>query len=268
MPDDNIEPGAVSVANMKGYSKTYYWDEDGGPEFEENPYQSNIIKINLKSDRQPFALVEPPEGDGNLITSYKGHGRNSYFNWWDHWPVSQDASDGRGARSASNPSHSSLCHIGLPGNATAEWASYMESEEKVTKLMMHGMTHKKVEELVPLAKSWLNAPILRLKGSGFESRGYRETQMAYLLSRKDQISNIPLDFTIEASEDSPLVNPAFVIGSWGEAIPVLSINGEKMDPGADFRYGIEHQLDGTDLIIWIRMESSRPVTVSVKPSVD
>ena len=180
--------------------------------------------------------------------------------------MSQDASDGRGARSASKPSHSSLCHIGLPGNATAEWATYIETEEKVTKLMMHGMTDKKVEELVPLAKSWLNAPILRLKGSGFESKGYRETQMAYVLSRKDIISNIPLDFTIEASEDSPLVNPAFVIGNWGESIPKLSINGETMDPGIDFRYGLEHQLEGTDLIIWIRMESSRPVTVSVKPS--
>lgn len=113
LPDDNVELGAVSVANMKGEHHTYYWDKDGGPPFDENPPRANILTINLKSERRPFALVPPPPYDYDMITAYRGHGRNSHFNWWDHWPVSQDASDGRGARSAERPSHSSLCHIAL-----------------------------------------------------------------------------------------------------------------------------------------------------------
>jgi hypothetical protein len=113
LPDDNVELGAVSVANMEGEHHTYFRDEDGGPPFDRSPSRANILTINLKSERRPFALVPPPPYDYEMITAYRGHGRNSNFNWWDHWPVSQDASDGRGAMSVERPSHSSLCHIAL-----------------------------------------------------------------------------------------------------------------------------------------------------------
>ena len=125
LPDDNIEPGAVSVANMVGEHVTYFWDKDGGPAFDKNPDKANILTINLKSDKRPFALVAPPKKGNNMITSYRGHGRKSIFNWWDHWPVSQDASDGRGARNAERPSHSSLCHISLQIDPPIDcWGSY------------------------------------------------------------------------------------------------------------------------------------------------
>ena len=264
LPDDNIEPGAVSIANMEGEHITYYWDEDGGPEFNDNPPHSNIFKVNLKGSLQPFALVAPPKTDGNLITSYEGHGRNSIFNWWDHWPVSQDASDGRGAKSASNPSHSSLCHFALPGNSTATWDPYEESENKVTKLMMHGMTDRKVEEIVPIAKSWLSPCDLNLTGNGYTFKGYDPPQMAYVIERIDPGSS-SLEFTLEASEDSPLVNPAFVIRNWGDSRPELTINGKEVDQGPGFRFGIEQRLEGSDLVVWIRQESSEPLSVSLKP---
>lgn len=60
LPHENIEKGAVSVANMEGEHKTYYWDENGAPPFDENPPRANIYKINLKGERKPFALVAPP----------------------------------------------------------------------------------------------------------------------------------------------------------------------------------------------------------------
>jgi hypothetical protein len=113
LPEENIEEGAVTVANMQGDSKTYYWGEHSTGNFNENPPGSNIAIINLKSNLKPFAIVPPPPYDYNLINVYPGHGTNSMFNWWDHWPVSQFASDGRDASSAERPSHSSLCHIGL-----------------------------------------------------------------------------------------------------------------------------------------------------------
>jgi hypothetical protein len=265
LPDDNIELGAVSVANMQGESKTYFWDEDGGPEFNENPARSNIIKINLKGSLQPFALIAPPETEGNLITPYKGHGRNSCFNWWDHWPVSQDASDGRGARSAEKPSHSSLCHIALPGKSTAEWEPYEMSENMFTKLMMHGMTDKKVGDLVPLANSWLSAPELKLEGNGFESKGYDQTQMAYMIESTEPGASSSLDITLEASQGSPVVNPAFVIKNWGDAGAELRMNGATLERGTNFRYGIEYRLESTDLVVWIKKESTEPVTLSLTP---
>ena len=41
LPEDNIQAGAVSVANMKGEHHTYYWDENGGPKFDKNPSRAN-----------------------------------------------------------------------------------------------------------------------------------------------------------------------------------------------------------------------------------
>ena len=114
------------------------------------------------------------------MTTYLGHGRNSKFNWWDHWPVSQFASAGRGATSADRPSHSSLAHIGLPDTATAEWEPYEQEERKVVKIMLNGLTDKAVEDLLPLAMSWLNARELSVDGE-LECKGYDPTQMAYVL---------------------------------------------------------------------------------------
>ncbi len=265
LPEDNIEAGAVSLANMKGESKTYYWTQQGGPEFEEGPLHASILKINLKADHSPFALVSPPTEKGNLITSYLGHAPTSIFNFWDHWPVSQDASDGRTATSAERPSHSSLGHIGLPGMADMEWKPYKAEGIKRTKIMLHGMTQQSVEDLVPLAKSWLYAPELKLDDPGFTSEGYDPTQAAYVVRRIDSEPAAPVTFEIQASEDSPLINPAIVMKNWGVREVELSINGNVVERGADFRYGIENRMEGTDLVMWINRKSTEPVTVSLKP---
>lgn len=263
MPDDNIELGAVSVANMKGESKTYYWTRDGGSEFDEEPAHANILKINLKGSLKPFALVAPPEEDGILITSYEGHGRGSHFNFWDHWPVSQTASDGRMAKSAANPSHSSLCHIGLPGNATVEWKPYAKGEKSQTKIMLHGMTDKAVAELVPLAKSWLQPAELKLRGRGYSSEGYDPTQLAYVLVCKDPGKSSELEFKLAASKESPVINPAIVVKNWGRDDVSLKINGKRVQEGSGFRCGHVYGVTGTNLIVWIAADTEKDMSVSI-----
>jgi len=265
MPDENIELGAVSLANMKGESKTYYWTRNGGPEFNAGPKRANILKINLKGSLKPFALVAPPEKDGILITSYEGHGRGSHFNFWNHWPVSQVASDGRMAKSAANPSHSSLCHIGLPGNATVEWKPYAKGEKWQTKIMLHGMTDKPVAELVPLAKSWLQPAEPKLTGGAYKSEGYDPTQLAYVFVSKDPGKASKLTVELAASEESPVVNPAFVIKNWGDSDAELRIDGRKIKRSKNFRFGHRHSFEGSDLIVWLKTGSMKPVNISLRP---
>jgi hypothetical protein len=265
MPDDNIELGAVSVANMKGESKTYYWTKDGGPEFDGGPARANILKINLKAKRKPFALVAPPEKDGILITSYEGHGRGSHFNFWDHWPVSQAASDGRMAKSTANPSHSSLCHIGLPGNATVEWKPYAKGQKWQTKIMLNGMTDKPASDLVPLAKSWLQPPELKISGRNYKSKGYDPTQLAYVIASNNPGKGSELLFELAASKNSPIINPAFVIKGWGKAEATLKMNGKTIVSGKNFRFGGRWSPEGTDLVVWIKTESTKPIKISLSP---
>ena len=251
MPDDNIEPGAVSVANMKGESKTYYWSEEGGPEFNANPAHANIIKINLKGSLKPFAVVAPNKDDGTLITAYEGHGRNSRFNWWDHWPVSQDASDGRGATTVARPSHSSLCHIGLPGMATAEWQDYARGDNWRTKIMMNGMTGSNAADLANLAKTWLYPADLKINGEHFKYERYDPAQMAFLISSANKHQKNDLTFTVYAGPQTPLINPAFVIKGWGQHSAHVKINGKQLSPQNDFRITFRNTLESTDLLVWI-----------------
>lgn len=266
-PEDNIELGAVTLANMKGESKTHYWTKDGGPDFGQ-PEGANILKINLKAKHKPFAIVAPAEEDGILITPYKGHAPTSHFNFWDHWPVSQVASDGRVATSVDRPSHSSLCHIGLTGMATATWKHYAMGENWRTKIMLHGMTDKPAADLVPLANSWLQPPELKISGRNYDSKGYDPTQLAHVIASNDPGKGSELSFELAASKDSPVINPAFVIKGWGKAEATLKMNGKTIASGKNFRFGGRWSPEGTDLVVWIKTESTKPIKISLSPAGD
>ena len=263
MPEDNIESGAISLANMNGQSKTYYWTEEGAPEFDFGPEYASIFKVNLKSSQSPFALVTPPNENG-LITSYLGHAPNSNFHFWDHWPVSQDASDGRVALSAARPSHSSLGHIGLPGMADTEWLPFKLEDKKVTKIMLHGMTDKAVENLVPLGKSWLSPPELTLIGPGYISQGYDPSQAAYLISKSSSDNLNPLSLSINANKNSPLINPAFVITNWSKTDTVVKMNGNTLKKSIDYQIGYDKTFNGNNMIIWLEIESDTIINLRIE----
>ena len=263
MPDDNIDLGAVTLANMDGQEKTYTWTEEGGPEFEAGPPRANIIKINIKGSVKPYAIA-PPAAEGQLITPYSGHGRNSHFNWWDHWPVSQTASDGRGAVSAEKPSHSSLAHIGLPDVATAEWKPYEQGPETITKIMLHGLTDKAAAGLAPLAKSWLE-PVRAAVEGPYASEGYDPTQLAYILVAERHGQASELTVKLEASEASPVVNPAFVVEGWGSADASVSLDVGASAEVSEYRVGHSEGVDGKNLIVWIKTTQTDPMTVKIAP---
>jgi hypothetical protein len=265
----------VTLVNLRGESKTYHWTKEGAPDFGE-PKGANILRINLKAKHKPFAIVAPAQREVTLITPYKGHAPTSHFHFWDHWPVSQDATDGRLAVSVDRPSHSSLCHMGftysawkqleeLTGIPPVKWEYHAHGEEWQTKVMLHGMTDKPVTNLVPLAKSWLYAPDLELTSVGYSSGGYDQAEAAYQLINKRSGKPGKLAFCIAGSKERPIINPALVIRNWGECDVALELNGKKIERGQSFRFGHHHALEGSDLIVWIKIESMEPIRVSLSP---
>jgi len=254
IPEDNMNFDAVTFANLKGESKTYEWTERGGPPLRDPPDEPCIQVINFKNPHKPFTVVNP---DGVRIKVYGGHGKNSCFNWWNHWPVAQELSDTTEATSASRPSHSSLTHI--------EWKQHSQEGISRTWIMLNGMTDKAASELAPLAKSWLYPPQLKLSGSGYNSDGFDQTQRAHILSCKDNGRPSPLKLELAASENSPVVNPAVVVKNWGRFGASLKIDGKAIARGRNFRLGHRRSLEGSDLIVWFRAESTRPVRISLSP---
>ena len=146
---------------------TYSWAE-GAPEEISKPDNFNIQFVNLKSKSRPFVIVNEGkpsvtrrniETDGPWLRPYSGEINREYsiFPWWNHWPVAQIPSDGRWATEPDRVSHSSLSN-------DLEWKELELTERSHVRVMMHGLTSKKEEEILPLAKAWLYPPELMVIG--------------------------------------------------------------------------------------------------------
>ena len=253
-PDEVLEFAALSLANMEGDSHTYSWEHETPPFLPEDPPNANIQVVNTKAKYHPFSIIRPQ--DKPQIDIYAGEIRRDVcvFPWWNHWPVAPRPTDGRWAMYDDRASHASLSHW--------NWGYYDMTDDTMTKLMLNGMTTKTAEELVPLTKSWSNPAKLEVDGDGFESQGYDPTEMAYQLTCEGSDEIV---IHLHASEDSPLVNPAFVITNWGEGDIELKLNGKVLEHGEDYRVGHRDQLESTDLIVWVRYESESPTNIVIEP---
>jgi len=253
-PEDILNFGALTMANMKGESKTFSWEHEVPPARPGEPKNANIKKINTKSTYQPFSILRPV--DQPRYDIYAGEIRRdvSVFPWWNHWPVATKPTDGRYAQFADRPAHSSLSHW--------HWDAYEMTDNSVTKLMLIGMTKDDTKELLPIARSWTNAPELTSKNQNISDTDYDQTEKAYKIKLNKASEDI--DFTILANEEAPIVNPAIIIENWGESDIILKIDGVQMKRGSDLRYGYLYRLNTTDLIIWVQMESEETTNFSIE----
>lgn len=206
----------------------------------------------MKSRYSPFVIVDPK---GAAIDCYDGEiiRDRSMFPWWNHWPVSQQIrSNGRWAVAPDRPSHSSLSHI-------QSWQPVEITLDSITMVMLNGLTEKNPRDLLPLAKSWLqSAPI---EVSGRAADGYQQTEKAYVVHRVSNGSS--LEISLQASASSTVGNPALVIRNWGDAEARLTVNSKPLARGDSLRLGYVHRLEGTDLVVWMRVESTSPVKIQV-----
>jgi hypothetical protein len=257
-PEDVLDENAfLSLANMAGQSETYRWP----PEKPVVP-RANIQVVNYKSRYKPFLILteknpriwfakfrkRQPGKEIRGMSMPLG----SRFWWWNHWPVAQLANDGRVAEFPDRPSHSYT--------STQDSDPYETAGDSVTKIMLCGLTEKSAGELVPLAKSWLRPAELKLKTEASEYEGYDRTQRAYVLVRKAGDQPGFIEFELAASEESPVINPAFVIRKWGRAEPRLRVNGKAVGD-ENLRFGLHHTLEGCELIFWLMIKSVGPVRI-------
>lgn len=260
-PEDDINPDAITLANLEGQTKTYTWQphtpgafaDPVGPADTSTPPSANIQMVNLTSQWKPFQIVSP---DGVSSDFYNNEKSYFQFECWNHWPVAQIQSSDRPCVTDDRPSHSSLSHLFSK--------PYTEAEGTATKILMDGLTTKPIADLVPLARSWLSAPPLRLQSPGFHSEGYDPTQRAYVLSAERDNPD-SLRATFEASPDSPLVHAAVLIRNWGDRMPRLSVAGKPVTWDKQHRAAIIPRLDSTDLLVWIEQESTQPVEITLQP---
>jgi len=268
-PEDIIELGAMTLANLNGKQHTYTW-ADRSPKFrnagrrEIGSYihfgdalgeKPNIMMVNMKSKYKPFQIFEL---ECNLTCFAHEHRKDvSHFPWWNHWPAAMIPSDGRYCQAADRSSHFSLA-----------WASprpHKGENNTYWWTWMYGATQDKIGSLTSLARSWNRPPKLVIQSGASDSK-FDSTQRSYVISSSKKKEIGKLKFSLQASSDSPVVNPAFVIKNWGDHKALLKVNGKAISQGKAFRVGHIRRINQYDLVVWLELESNRKVEISMEHS--
>lgn len=252
-PEKVLNYAALSVANIKGDTISLSWEEATPPHRPQYPKNPTIQVVNTKSIYHPFSAIRPQDSASMDIYTSTIRRNVSVFPWWNHWPVQQKNNDGRYAQFADRASHASLSHW--------SWKPIEITDRAQTKIMLSGMTTKNVSELIPLTKSWSNPPEVVFKNNSGHTVSYKFEEKCYSIQMKQNKKEI--EFTLNGSENSPIVNPAFVIEGWGNNPVSLKINGVPVEKGNNFQYGFRQTLNSVDLVVWVRKESTAAVVISL-----
>lgn len=292
IPEDCLEMQAFSMANTKGEA-IYFNFEKAFPPDSDFKDGYNIILIGMKGKSKPFAVCES-YGQWFDPISRPGDTRFNHYDDWPAWPKKYRRQNYERKPENQNyrdfceflPAHSSLMHL--------DWDNYEDNYDGpvvwLRKVLLHGMTRNNdVKSLVPLTKYWENAPAIKVTGYGYSGGYFEKSQKAYHLQRrvrtvgfehlvnKDDDRNPnkdaeKVDIQVYASEDSPILNPCFVINGWPEGgiKARLYINGKEVPEGKDFKQGIETNWDQTQwdskhsLVVWARCSSTETINFVIE----
>lgn len=271
-PTDVIDSPEITLVNMLGRKHSYAWDDDL-PVVLNEPEGANIEVINLRSKYRPFLILPPGpfetsemNKESPFFRTYSAQQGKEYrpdpvpsvFGWWNHWPIAQVPGDGRWVLYPDRASHFNLTTF-------LQWKDHSLTDRTKTRIMLQGLTDKDPEELVDLAKSWLQAPKARILEGEFNNIGYDQTEKAYIFQATSNGPPSLLHLELNATQDSPLINPALIIRGWG-GFPVDVIIDDKPVPtGERCRIGHSSTWEGVNLVIWLKLESTSPVQLSIKP---
>ncbi len=245
---------ALTLATTDGTIRRYSWI---GQPPEQVDYTDAILHIvNMKARFDPYT-VQQIQG-GNIYQARGGTGYSA-FPAWNHWPVAQFTSDGRHATFPDRAAHSSLTHIFWDDSLPFGQRGLFQE-----KLLMEGMSDQGAEQLLPLARSWLQPAVGQSLARGLDI-AYDPAQRAYVLTR-DNGEVKQLEVKLNATPDSPIVNPVLVVANWGkdESATVL-INGKPVAGSIDIRQGVVRRAHGVNaLVVWIEKSTNEPLQITLQ----
>ena len=183
----------------------------------------------------------------NSLTEYSKHvGCN-------HFPVGQARCDGRRSKVSDRPSHCDSFPISDPvihRNGNREYWNGL-----------YGMTDMSMTDLVSFGRSWAYAAELSVSGKNFVSKGYDLSQRCYQIENTGQNAG-KAEITIKGSKESPVINPAVFVKNWNSDRAKVLVNGKET---RNCRVGINHELEGSDLVLFLDMKETTTVKITIIP---
>lgn len=240
---DVIDLHAVTLANTDGETYEMVWKKPN-----RNPRSrlenATIQYMNTHSNWKVYALYpEPGIGTWGQYEQSK-YTDDPFAGPWNHWPISLVPSDGRFA-----VAHDRVTHFALGAGDAGEEA-----------VVQYGFTDKNIGTLAPAARYWQKPPSVT-GVSGGEFLGFDRGEKAYHFKSH---SGPYLHFYLEATEQSPVVNPALVIHNCRAEQIEIVINGQPVRSGKEMRIGKEYDTDGRPMaILWIERVSTDPLEIDL-----
>ena len=256
MQGDVMEPDYLWVANLKGGKQHYeYVADPAATKGKKAPDEPNMQRHNFKSDYDPFIIFEP--GNQMNYMSDRNIRELDFPGTCNHWPVGQAYCDGNRVVAADRPAS----FLGFP---ISDPVRHDGPDGRSWWNGLYGMQNVSIDDLVVLARSWATPPALTLLDApGFSSEGYDMSEKSYRITRADAKSAGNLRLKIQASEASPLFNPAILVENWGDAGARIKANGKELVAGRDCRIGHIDRLEGTHMIIWLPVRTTGAVDLEV-----
>jgi hypothetical protein len=260
-PAEVLDKEAITLANLDGEESKLDWAGTGIPQGR-NIENASILRYNIKAAAKPFLILHPELAK----VAIEGNGKPwpHCFFWWNHWPVSAIPSDGKQIYMVDGrPSSTSVS-----GNTyTTKHELNQRTENSLRQIWLLGMTtDRSAGELAPLARSWSSAPAISARSGALTGASYSLARRCYEIICKEAVTQ-PVGIEIAASDGSPVVNIPLVLQNFGDAEVALEVDGKPVPRGRDFRYSHEGSLEGTNLCVWIRCDSFKPVTLKLIPAV-
>jgi hypothetical protein len=262
-PENNIDLKAVNLANLSGEQRTYSFEtwpstgEAGADFINPIPYASISI-VNVFSKYKPVYIYEP----GTRIIPYGGGIREidyeySVFHARNHWPVAMIPCDGRFVLAADRITSSAIISPEPPMKRRS-------TDGALEGRFLIGLSTDNLDKHITFARYWNNPPDIVNLNENLIYLGFCKDERAFYLKKIGPKPKFH-KFDLAVTENSPLVNPVFIIENWGSDEILLEINDQIMNPGKNFKYDYRRTLDGTDLIVWLKYNSTEPISLAIKP---
>jgi hypothetical protein len=258
VPTDDLETNCVNIIRLVGDNVESTFENGDSRIFSYDPFpkdfeeysKANLMLIRSKSTYKPFVISLP---FGSQVEPYKPEVGSlySFQTWTDHLQTG-------------------VGYVSSIADMYNFW-HFRRTQSTLEQVYLYGMTKTAdpTSELAKLAWSWIVAPELQMPGyeANYLEFTYDQAQKAYIVPRT-HIGPENLEFSLKrldnASAPMRWVNPVIVIKNWNDTIKpfVLKVNNVTY---ADtlYRYGFEKTESGYDLVLWLKLNSIKSVSIGV-----
>jgi hypothetical protein len=247
---DLLHQDFVHVSDYNANIRPVSYVENPKPLDWNNLEDYTVQQYNFKSENKPFICFEPGNKmvlRENNIARYNQHGG------CNHFPVGQARCDGRTSVTSDRPSHCGSFPISEPVIHETEDREYWNG--------LYGINDMQMKEVVKLGRSWAYPPELKIAGNDFVSNGYDLSERCYKIANSNPKAK-KLEMVVSGTADSPVINPAFIVNNWDSETATVLVNGK---PAKDARVGVNHELEGNNLVVFLFLEKTETVTFTVIP---